>query len=56
MLGQNQAGQKSKACQWSANESIDIIRWTIFSVEYTVPLIRKMESKILVPLKNSPMQ
>jgi hypothetical protein len=28
----------------------------LFSVEYTVPLIRKMESKILVPLKNSPMQ
>lgn len=26
------------------------------SVEYTVPLIRKMESKILVPLKSSPMQ
>jgi len=26
------------------------------NVEYTVPLIRKMESKILVPLKNSPMQ
>jgi hypothetical protein len=25
-------------------------------VEYTVPLIRKMESKILVPLQNSPMQ
>ena len=28
----------------------------LLSVEYTVPLIRKMESKILVPLKNSPMQ
>lgn len=26
------------------------------NVEYTVPLIRKMESKILVPLKNSPLQ
>ncbi|CAF0778679.1 unnamed protein product [Didymodactylos carnosus] len=26
------------------------------NVAYTVPLIRKMESKILVPLKNSPMQ
>ncbi|CAF1021696.1 unnamed protein product [Adineta steineri] len=26
------------------------------NVEYTVPLIRKMESKILVPMKNSPMQ
>ncbi|CAF0964606.1 unnamed protein product [Adineta steineri] len=26
------------------------------NVEYTVPLIRKMESKILVPMKSSPMQ
>ena len=34
----------------------NLVFCTLFSVEYTVPLIRKMESKILVPLKNSPMQ
>jgi chemotaxis methyl-accepting protein methylase len=54
MHGLNLVGQKSM------NRNLDLILlkniFLDFSVEYTVPLIRKMESKILVPLKSSPMQ